>query len=289
MQVVRITGGLGNQMFQYAFGEYLKKVNHDEFYLDLSDYEHHQYHQGFELDKVFKNTDVKTLSKAELDKIRVDHNAFLFKVLEKLLHVRMKKPNEFHEYPATLAVKPNDSNISLYYDGYWGMAEYLNTAEEEIRKAFEFKYVPEGKNKELLDLIEEKGNTVGVHVRRGDYLWHPNLANVCDVEYYKTAIQYFLDQDSNCVFIVFSDDIPWVKENLSPLAENMICVDWNTGEDSNRDMQMMSLCHHNILANSTFSWWAAWLNKHPDKQAVIPGRWTTATTTAECFKNRHII
>lgn len=289
MQIVRIFGGLGNQMFQYAFGEYLKMINQDELYLDISDYDHQKYHQGFELDKVFSGVEVKTLSNAELDKIRVNHTSFIVKVIEKLFHVKMKKPSEFHEYPATLLVQPSASNATIYYDGYWGMREYIETAEARIRDAFTFRYEPEGKNKELLDLIKERGNTVSVHVRRGDYLWQPNLANVCDVEYYRRAIQFFLDRDPESTFVFFSDDIPWVKENLSEMAQNNVFVDWNTGSDSNRDMQMMSLCNHNIIANSTFSWWAAWLNPHEDKQIVAPKKWSTATTTGNTFKNWHLI
>lgn len=115
------------------------------------------------------------------------------------------------------------------------------------------------------------------------------LRGVCDTPYYREAMEYFLKQDRDMTFVVFSDDIPWVKENLSPLSSNMIAVDWNTGADSCRDMQMMSLCQHNIMANSTFTWWAAWLNPNPDKQVVIPKNWSTATTTAECFEHRHLI
>ena len=176
MQVVRITGGLGNQMFQYAFGEYLKLVNQDEVYLDISDYDHHQYHQGFELERVFSGTEIKTLPAEELNKLRVDHNSFHVKALEKLLHVQLRRHSEFREYPATIAVVPSASKASIFYDGYWGMKEYIQTAEDAIRRSFAFRYVPEGKNKELLDRIQERGNTVGVHVRRGDYLNHPNLA-----------------------------------------------------------------------------------------------------------------
>ena len=289
MQVVRINGGLGNQMFQYAFGEYLKIINQDDVYCDLTDYDHHKHHQGFELENVFSGVDVRRLSDQELNKIRVNRDALVPKAVSKLFRVQLRKPAEFCEYPASLVVQRSKSGAVIYYDGYWGRKEYIQTAADAIRKAFVFRYEPEGKNRELLELIRSRGNTVSVHIRRGDYLQHENLVSVCDREYYRKAIQFFLDRDPETTFIFFSDDIPWVKEQFSSAIKNAVYVDWNTGTDSCRDMQMMSLCKNNIIANSTFSWWAAWLNENPEKQIVSPKMWSSSSKTGNYFENWYLI
>ena len=95
---------------------------------------------------------------------------------------------------------------------------------------------------------------------------------LCTVEYYENAIRYVRERYPQAVFYVFSDDLDWVRENI-PSAGKMVFVDWNRGKDSWQDMFLMSKCHHNILANSSFSWWGAWLNTHPEKLVIAPERW----------------
>jgi hypothetical protein len=118
-------------------------------------------------------------------------------------------------------------------------------------------------------------NSISIHVRRGDYLNHESYKNICGLNYYCSAIRYIKTLIMDPFFIVFSDDILWCKENLNNILSDtsVIYVDWNTGKESYKDMQLISNCKHNIIANSSFSWWGAWLNTFPNKIIIAPKKW----------------
>ena len=125
-------------------------------------------------------------------------------------------------------------------------------------------------NTQIFEKIE-KTNTVSIHIRRGDYLKDKQRNNICNVEYYKLAIEKIKTYIEHPSFFVFSDDINWCKENFQ--NEEFNFIDWNTGNNSFIDMQLMSNCKHNIIANSSFSWWAAWLNINSNKIIIGPMYW----------------
>ena len=138
---------------------------------------------------------------------------------------------------------------------------------------FTFPNIVGEKNKECLSEVSNS-ESVAVHIRRGDYLTGDNLdnyGNICTKDYYNSAIDYIRNHVSNPFFYVFSDEIEWVQENFD--FGNVRLVNWNSGNNSFLDMQLMSLCKHQIIANSTFSWWAAWLNQNPDKLVIMPAKW----------------
>ena len=111
-----------------------------------------------------------------------------------------------------------------------------------------------------------------MHIRRGDYLNYSYLQNICTLEYYKKAMQYFRERHpGEAEFYIFTNDFLWAEEHFSD--EDCHFVKGNFGQDSFRDMQLMSLCRHNIVANSSFSWWGAWLNQNPDKTVIAPEQW----------------
>src|SRR5690606_38192956 len=147
---------------------------------------------------------------------------------------------------------------------------------EELREHFQFPQITDIKNKELIQHIQQR-NSVSLHVRRGDYLIASNqhLGSICDNAYYEKAITYINEKTDSPLFVIFSNDIPWCKETFNNI--DAIFVDWNTGNQSYIDMQLMSLCKHNIIANSSFSWWGAWLNNNPDKIVVSPNKWINET------------
>lgn len=122
------------------------------------------------------------------------------------------------------------------------------------------------------------GCSVSLHVRRGDSVSNPKYnkisGNVCTEEYYRKAVAYLIEREADLSFYIFSDDIAWVKEQFDFLqGVNTVFVDHNHGKNSYIDMWLMSECSHNIVANSTFSWWGAWLNKSPNKLVLAPNRW----------------
>ncbi|MCR2046566.1 alpha-1,2-fucosyltransferase [Acetatifactor muris] len=271
MVIVRVQGGLGNQMFQYGFAKY-QELSNEEVYLDITDYQTHIHHYGFELEKVFSNLTYKTIDGERLNKVRANPNMLLNRMLNKVLNIQIVRGSEFREQPAVSVSKRYTYNKDIYFNGFWANNEYVDAVKDTLKKDFTFKYILEGRNRELMDFLQGK-ISVGVHVRRGDYLQEKELRDVCDPDYYRKAFEIFMKRDVKTVFIIFSDDIPWVRKNFH-FSKNMVFVDWNSGgEKSHVDMQMMSLCNHNIIANSTFSWWGAWLNANKDKCVVAPRYW----------------
>ena len=139
-------------------------------------------------------------------------------------------------------------------------------------KAFTF---PAFNDKENLSLLEKlDGNSVALHVRRGDYIGNKLYQGICDLDYYHAAIEKMCTYVTPSVFCVFSNDIGWCREHLEQyIKAPVVYVTWNTGAESYRDMQLMSCCAHNIIANSSFSWWGAWLNQNSSKVVIAPKRW----------------
>ena len=143
---------------------------------------------------------------------------------------------------------------------------------DELRKEFTLKEPAQGKNLDLLEMISRSSNPVSLHVRRGDCKIAATLRAQLPFEYYSNAISVCSEQLGNPIFFVFSDDIPFAKEYL-PRDIDAIFVDHNDDFSAHEDMRLMSSCRHHIIANSTFSWWGAWLNPRSDKMVIAPKRW----------------
>ena len=274
MKIVNIKGGLGNQMFQYAFACKLKKVRPEECILfDLKDYKGYKLNK-YELKSVF-SIDLKTPSFVQLISMTSPFSSNklygkVFRKLFKTLGLRKKEIVEkghFYYHPDLLQIKGD-----AYYDGYWSNVKYFEDIRDQLLMDFSFrKKIGE---KALLTLNQIKStNSVGLHVRRGDYLLFDIYKGICNIDYYKKAIDYIKKHVENPYFYVFSNDLAWCKENLSPYLEKYTLVDGNTGPDNYIDMQLMMNCKHNIIANSTFSWWGAWLNQNENKIVVSPEKW----------------
>ena len=270
MKIVKFHGGLGNQMFQYCFYERLLKENY-EVLADTSFFKKVKVHNGLEIEKLFN---------IKLNKIDKKMENFLFsknKII-KLKRSILKKINRFKiytyfdtVYDESIIIK---SNKYSFYEGYWQSEKYFKGIEEKIKKIFIFPQITEEKNLKILENIE-KYSSVSIHVRRGDYVGHPQLDGLAPIEYYEKAIEYIKKNINNPKFFIFSNDLLWCKKNL-PLQQNEYeVVEENFGEKSYRDMQLMSLCKHNIIPNSSFSWWGAWLNRNPQKIVIAPERWFT--------------
>lgn len=159
------------------------------------------------------------------------------------------------------------------FDGYWQSEKFFAPVADKVREAFRFR--KEEMNERTLQFAEtlQKGTFVSVHVRRGDYLPLVDYHGLCSESYYRDAMRYLSEKLPDAVFVFFSDDMDWVKENLR--SEGAVYVDWNQGKDSWQDMYLMSQCKCNIVANSSFSWWGAWLNGNADKIVIAPSRWFT--------------
>ena len=164
-------------------------------------------------------------------------------------------------------------------DGFWQSDKYFLKYESEIRKDFSFPSFTDRVNINLLSEIINS-NSVSIHIRRGDYIQmnsaiesHP----LCSIKYYQSAISKIKEIIEKPKFYFFSDDIEWVKNQFFSV-ENAIFVNHNKGKDSYKDMQLMANCKHNIIANSSFSWWGAWLNPNPKKIVIAPKNWFKDTS-----------
>jgi hypothetical protein len=272
--ITHLIGGLGNQMFQYAAGRALSIRHKAQLLLDIGDFSEYRLHQGFELASVFscpvtlaEPQDVRSVLGWQSS--RLVRKIFARPALRSIRNRHFTLEPHFHYWSGIRDVLP-----PCYLMGYWQSERYFADVAPTIRKDFTFREPLSGRNLELAAEITSV-NAVSLHVRRGDYVSDPKTTathRVCSLEYYHSAIKYIADHVERPHFFVFSDDMDWVKSNLKsqfPLSY----VDHNQGADSYNDMRLMSLCHHHIISNSSFSWWGAWLDDRPDKIVIAPKRW----------------
>lgn len=266
MLVIACSAGLGNQMFQYAF-YCQKKYNLKNVKLDLSTFDRYIPHNGYELEKLF-NLDIVYASKDDCI-IAGKPTGFLSRIINKRKGIYYY-PNSSREAITFSKKLYNKSNGYLF--GYWQSEKYFVNCSEEVRNSFVFKNPLDERNLKIKEKIQNE-NSISIHIRRGDYLKCENkiFQNICTLNYYKNAIEYMNKFVERPIYYIFSNDIEWCRKNLK--IKNATYVDWNVGKESYKDMQLMSYCKHNIIANSSFSWWGAWLNSNPNKVVCVPERW----------------
>lgn len=273
MIISNIIGGLGNQMFQYAAGRAHSLKLGVPLKLDTRDFSGYQLHQGFELNRLF-NCRAEIATDSDLAHVLGWQRA-------KLAQQVLRRPQLKRLRYKSFVVEPhfnywsgiNQLEDNKYLYGYWQSEKYFIEFAENIREDFTFKFPFSDQNAEIAEQISQV-NAVSLHVRRGDYVSNAKntFIGVCSLEYYRKAIEHIKSQVDMPVFFVFSDDIDWVKNNLV-LDKTSVFVSHNKGSESYNDMRLMSLCKHNIIANSSFSWWGAWLNSNPQKIVIAPKQW----------------
>jgi hypothetical protein len=263
MIVSRIVGGLGNQLFQYAAGKALSHKNRTGLRLDIRDYKIYTLHdyslKHFNIPQNFAHT---FPLQRTLCKLLTGNSYFPFKVYQ-------DKSGSFDSHFFEL---PNQT----YLDGYWSNEKYFLSIREELLKELTLKSPLSPYSLEILDQIQ-KTNAVSVHIRRGDYVSNPAISEIykiCDQSYYQPAYEKMMAQVDTPHFFIFSNDIPWAKANLR-FIKSATFID-NPKQQNYEDFHLMRSCKHNIIGNSTFSWWAAWLNTHLDKIVMSPAEWFLA-------------
>lgn len=271
MKIVKVSGGLGNQMFQYAFAKAYSLKNNCEVLLDISWYENEDdlgvvAKRNFELE-VF-NINLKFATKEEIEICKdKKSNSHLPKLIRKVLNRPKCVSNEVFEKDAGVF----DSELlnlkdNAYYEGFFQSEKYFKDFRDEILKDFTLKLSLDDKNNEMLKQITST-NSVSLHVRRGDYVKLQSVYKLCTLDYYNQAINFICQRVENPHFYIFSDDCEWVRENLKIEHENTIV---NINKEGYFDLELMKNCKHNIIANSSFSWWGAWLN---NGIVVAPKTW----------------
>ena len=267
MKVVKILGGLGNQMFQYAF--YLALANkYNNVKIDISDFRNYELHNGLELENVF-DIKLQKASRFITELLDPSYRAWGYRKLRRILNLKntLAVEQNFFSFDKHIL---NDPKSRIYW-GYWQNTKYFEHLANKIRKCFMFKKPLTGKNEQIAEIIS-CCESVSIHIRRGDYIGHDLLGGICDLDYYKQAISVIENSVSTPNFFIFSNDIEWCEENLN--IKDAHYISWNKNNDSYIDMQLMSLCKHNIIANSSFSWWGAWLNSNENKIIISPKKWT---------------
>lgn len=270
MIIVEIIGGLGNQMFQYAMAYALSKKSGVTMKLDLSMFEHYDLHKyGL---NVF-NISCSMASPEEVFHVKRAPQGIKERMLKKLFSKKIN--NIFIEKTLLFDNKITLLTGNYYLRGYFQCEQYFREYEDLIRNEFKIRISPNSVNLAISEDINANLNAVSLHIRRGDYLHDPNankIHGVLNFNYYHKAIGYLESRLEFLKVYVFSDDIEWVRENLV-LGHPVIYVNVNNPDTNYEDLRLMSLCKHNIIANSSFSWWGAWLNQNPNKIVIAPKQW----------------
>lgn len=274
MIVVKLMGGLGNQMFQYATGRALSIECGTQLYLDTSGYDSMaagDTPRNYELDVyniAAKVADERIKAKIVSDPAKYGIND---KILRRLGVGKIFVLGEQGSgYNHSVLEAPNNTCLV----GWWQTEKYFQDIRDRLLLEFEPVTAPTGKNKTLLKTINET-NAVSIHVRRGDYAQNQatnTYHGLAPLEYYSQAIKLIEKMVESPHFFVFSDDLDWCKSEL-PLPKNTTYVEGNAGTKAFEDIRLMKHCKHNIIANSSFSWWGAWLNQNPEKIVVAPKVW----------------
>lgn len=280
MIISQIIGGLGNQMFQVACGLSVAKNANTSLKLDVSAFDNYKLHHGFELNSVFSG-EFEIASREEISEVMgVKKHPMTRKVLRKL-----NKGNAGSNYviEPTFKYWPDIARIrnNTYLEGYWQSEKYFQGVSSIVHEKFTFKGGLKDLNEKIFSEMLSK-NSVSLHIRRGDYISNKknmDIYNVCSLQYYKDAIHHMEKHIPNAVYYVFSDDIAWAKQNLT--SKPFVFVDHNHSNNSYLDMRLMSYCKHNIIANSSFSWWAAWLNSNDEKIVIAPYKWFNNDASTE--------
>ena len=255
MIVVRLKGGLGNQMFQYALGRVLSLKNNTKLKLDIS----------------FFNLNFKSITKRtyNLDvfnvKAEITRSSYLIFMLRRIFKSNGQEKS-FQFDKRILSIGGN-----AYLDGYWQSPRYFEGFEEVVRRDFTLKNVLLHNTKILAEEIKSS-NSLGIHVRRGDYVGNKNY-EVVNNDYYRKGIEIISEKTKVEKIYVFSDDIEWCKKNIKFDISTIFVGNDSAGVKGEGNIYLMSLCQNFVIPNSTFSWWAAWLAPYQAKIVVAPKQW----------------
>jgi len=270
MIITKLIGGLGNQMFQYADGRRLAHVLGAELKLDISEFNTYKlrtYSLG--------NFNIREKFASSEEVAALTSPTTLERIFAKVRRRQPRPPRtyikekHFHFDPDILNL-PND----VYLDGYWQSEKYFADISGIIRREFTVKVPWTGENKELGEQINSC-ESVSLHVRRGDYSSDPHTNKVhgcCGIDYYLRCVEFINSKLKHAHFFAFSDDPQWVADNLK-LPYSMTIVGHNNMSKEYEDLRLIGQCKHHIIANSSFSWWGAWLNPREDKIVFAPKQW----------------
>ena len=277
MFVFQFMGGLGNQLFQYAAARALSLKRGIPFKIDFDD--PYKFVKR-ELNLAAFNLDVSLASKKEISKCKPKYRyeKRLWMLFGKDPANKLWREKKDYTYDPEFFSMPDGAYVS----GFWQTEKYFLDIEDTLRKDLSFREQPTGKNAEWMEKI--KGcHAVSVHIRRGDVITVAKtnkLYGTITNDYYRDAIQKMIEFNKDSVFFFFSDDMEWVKENIKTSYPSYY-IDGNDDAHNYEDLRLMSSCNNHIIANSSFSWWGAWLNPDKNKKVIGPVNWMSTRDISE--------
>lgn len=280
MIVVRLIGGLGNQMFQYALGRHLAYKNQVQLKLDL----HYLLDRRPRPNMVFRDFDLPIFkikdiddavaTKKEVAKFIGGYNS-VWQAWKHRVRIRLHPPNIVREISTSFNPSILDQPDETYLWGFWQSEKYFKSIEAIIREEFQFKHQLNERSYKLADYIKSC-NAVCINVRRTDFVDNPESSKILGftgLDYIYRAVHFILTKVEKPVFFVFSDDIEWCKKSII-LEHKVQFIDHSyAGEKFQNYLHLMTFCKHYIIPNSTFAWWAAWLNNTSGKIVIVPKKW----------------
>lgn len=279
--VVRVVGGLGNQMFQYACGRAAALRCRGQLLLDLSAFERYKLHRfgldGFRIAGQIAPRRLQTSSALLASLRRFGLNTDWQMTLQGFDCI--EEGDDLAFQPCML-----EHHAKVYLEGYWQDETYFADAADIIRGEFQLSRL--GAAPDVRAVTDDHLPLVSLHIRRGDYVHNPianSVHGVLGLDYYRDAVELMVQRISEHFrIVVFSDDIEWARQNVS--FEQPVSFVSGSTSTPHEDLHLMASCDHHIIANSSFSWWGAWLNASPTKVVVTPKRWFAAPKLA----HRHI-
>lgn len=271
MVIVRLIGGLGNQLFQYAAGRRIAYFHDVPLKFDISWFERVK-SRKYSLSHFNIIEDIASSDDITRLKGKTGIGKFISRFFEvgRPYYERSAVREQFlHFDPNILKVSGN-----VYLNGYWGSEKYFKDIEDILRRELTVKTEPSAINIAMAERISQV-LAVSMHIRRGDFVSNPithQFHGLCSLDYYNMAIDRIAQMVEKPYFFIFSDDPQWVQENLNPKYP-VTFVTHNSAEKDYEDLRLMSMCKHHIIANSTFGWWGAWLNPDPQRIVFAPRQW----------------
>jgi rRNA-processing protein FCF1 len=256
MVISRVLGGFGNQLFQYAIAKAIAQKNKVTYKLDIEHFENYNLFK-YRLDLLQINENIA--SHKEIVKYHGDQS-FKSKILRRTISPYFYREKRRYIYDPIVFDKNR-----IYLDGYWQNKDYFDDIAIELKQEFKLREIPENIKSKLEEI--KTTNSVSIHVRRGDYKQHTDFY-MLDLEYYMKAVSKI--KDSNVKYYIFTNDKKWCNEKFNFLNNYEVVT---CSKNEVEDFYLMSQCKHNIIANSTFSWWAAWLNENNSKVIIAPKKW----------------
>ena len=283
-KIVRMQAGLANRMFHYSLYLYMRKLGYD-VYVDNSFKTTKWKIDEVYWEEIFPNAPLRKASKWLVMRYGCgyDIQSYIRRHYAKWSTPSLDMGNPYR-IPNTEELRRYNAFIGLYAN-----IEMVSQVEKEVRRCFEFSDFTDERNMTLKDKMASE-NSVAIHLRKGkDYLILEHFKKTCPVEYYQQAVELIKNKVDDPVFYVFTDNPDWVKDNLHGF--NYTYIGWNPsiGHGNHYDMQLMSCCKHNIISNSTYSWWAAYLNKNPEKLVIEPSIWYNPETRSEMNKGNKLL